>query len=156
MEYVALGMLLIGLLWVVGFGYAHYRAVSKARAAESWPTAMGRVLSCEVVEEESTDNEGAGTNTWYRPVVRYSYSAGGRELQGSRLGFGNYRSGSRARAELAMAPYAVGSTPPVRYNPDNPQECVLETKKPGPVYLVMAAFGLLFVAFGLFWNAIAS
>jgi|GEM_PF-5339617 len=32
-----------------------------------------------------------------------------------------------------------------------PEECVLGTKKPGPIYLIMALFGLLFVGFGLFW-----
>jgi hypothetical protein len=28
---------------------------------------------------------------------------------------------------------------------------VLETSKPGPLYLVMALFGLLFIGFALFW-----
>jgi hypothetical protein len=26
---------------------------------------------------------------------------------------------------------------------------------PGPIYLVMALFGLLFVGFGLFWDSVA-
>ena len=50
MEYVGIGLLLLGLLWVAGFGFAHFRAVGKANAAETWPTAAGRVLSSEVVE----------------------------------------------------------------------------------------------------------
>jgi hypothetical protein len=152
MEYMGLGMLLLGLLWVAGFGYAHFRAVGKAKAAETWPTASGRVISSEVVEEESTDREG-GTSTWYNPVVTYGYSAGGRELTGRRLRFGNYRSSSRKKAEAALAAYAPGATPMVRYNPENPEECVLETSKPGPIYLIMALFGFLFVGFGLFWMA---
>ena len=150
MEYVGLGMLAIGLLWVAGFGYAHFRAVGKAKAAEVWPTAVGRVISSEVVEEESTDREG-GTSTWYNPVVAYAYSAGGRELTGRRLRFGNYRSASRKKAEAALAPYPVGAAPAVRYNPSDPAECVLETSKPGPLYLVMSLFGFLFIGFGLFW-----
>jgi hypothetical protein len=154
MDYVGLGMLVLGLLWVAGFGYAHARAVGKARASETWPTAPGKVVSCEVIEEETTDREGA-TTTWYNPVVTYSYNAGGRELTGQRLRFGNYRSGSRKKAEAAVAPYPAGSMPTIRYNPEKPEECVLETKKPGPIYLVMALFGLLFVAFGLFWGSIA-
>src|SRR5918993_1258215 len=98
MDYVGPGLLLIGILWTAGFGYAHYRALAKAKAAETWPVAAGRVVSCEVVEEESTDREG-GTSTWYNPVVTYSYKAGGRELTGRRPRFGNYRSGSRQKAE---------------------------------------------------------
>lgn len=152
MEYVGLGLLLLGILWMAGFGYAHFRAAAKARAAETWPTATGRVLSSEVVEEESTDREG-GSTTWYNPVVTYAYTAGGRELTGRRLRFGNYRSGTRKKAQAALAPYPVGSSPAVRYNPEKPEECVLETRKPGPIYLVMALFGLLFVGFGLFWGS---
>ena len=154
MEYVSLGLVLLGILWIAGFGYAHFRAVGKAKAAETWPTATGRVVACEVVEEESSDREG-GTTTWYNPVVTYAYTAGGRELSGRRLRFGNYRFATRKKAEAALAPYPVGAAPPVRYNPERPEECVLETRKPGPLYLVMALFGLLFVAFGLFWQSMA-
>ncbi|HEX8380004.1 MAG TPA: DUF3592 domain-containing protein [Allosphingosinicella sp.] len=150
MEYVGLGLLLLGILWVAGFGYAHFRAVGRARAAESWPTAAGRVISSEVIEEESTDREG-GTSTWYNPVVTYAYTAGGRELSGKRLRFGNYRSAARKKAEAALAPYPVGARPAVRYNPQKPEECVLETTKPGPLYLVMALFGFLFIGFALYW-----
>jgi hypothetical protein len=154
MDFVGIGLILLGLIWAAAFAFAHFRAVGKAKAAESWPSAVGRVVSCQVVEEESTDREGHST-TWYVPVVAYSYSAGGRDLQGQRLRFGNYRSSSRKKAEAALAPYPQGSTPSVRYNPEQPEECVLETRKPGPIYLVMAAFGLLFVGFGLFWGSLA-
>ena len=152
MEYVGFGMLALGMIWVAGFGWAHFRAVGKARAAETWPTATGRVLSSEVVEEESTDREGA-TSTWYNPVVTYSYAAGGRELTGRRIRFGNYRFASRSKAQAALAPYPVGASPAVRYNPEKPDECVLETKKPGPIYLIMALAGLLFIGFGIFWQS---
>ena len=154
MEMVGVGLIVLGLVWVGAFAWAHLRAVGKAKAAESWPSAIGRVHGCDVREEESTDREGH-TTTWYNPVVSYSYTAAGREYRSERLRFGNYRSGSRKKAEAMLTPYPVGSTPAVRYNPEAPEECVLETKKPGPLYLVMAVFGLLFVGFGLFWNSLA-
>ncbi|TFI57009.1 DUF3592 domain-containing protein [Sphingomonas parva] len=154
MEYIGIGMVVLGLVWIGGFAWAHFRAINKAKAAESWPSVPGRVISCEVREEESSDREG-NTSTWYNPVVTYAYSTGGRELQGNRLRFGNPRSGSRRKAEEAILPYGVGTTPAVRYNPERPDECVLETRKPGPIYLVMAVFGLLFVAMGLFWDQMA-
>ena len=154
MEYVGLGLVLLGLVWTAGFAWAHVRAVARAKAAETWPAAPGRVVASEVVEEESSDRDG-GTTTWYNPVVTYTYSACGRELTGRRLRFGNYRSGSRKKAEAALAPYPVGATPLVRYNPERPEDCVLETRKPGPLYLVMALFGLLFIGFGLMWGSLA-
>jgi hypothetical protein len=150
MNWVAVGLIVIGLIWFAGLTWAHMRAVGKARAAETWPTATGKVVSCDIVVEESEDREG-GTTTWYNPIVTYAYSVAGRDLQGSRLRFGNYRSASRKKAEACLAPYGAGASTPVRYNPEKPEECVLETKQPGPVYLVMAAFGLLFVAMGVFW-----
>lgn len=152
MDYIGIGMVVLGLVWAGGFAWAHFRAVGKAKAAESWPSVPGRVISSEVRIEESSDREG-GTTTWYNPVVVYAYSAGGRELQGNRLRFGNPRSGSRKKAEAALEPYPVGATPPVRYNPERPEECVLETRKPGPIYLVMAAFGLIFIGMGVFWES---
>ena len=39
MDYVGPGLLLLGILWTAGFGYAHFRALSKAKAAETWPAA---------------------------------------------------------------------------------------------------------------------
>jgi Protein of unknown function (DUF3592) len=154
MVYVGPGLLLLGLLWGVGFGYAHFRALAKAKAAETWPTATGRVLSCEAIEEESTDREG-GTSPWYNPVITYAYRAGGRDLTGKRLRFGNDRRSSRKKAEAAIGRYPVGASPAVRYNREKPEECVLETTKPGPLYLVMALFEILFVGFGLFWGSMA-
>ena len=154
MEYVGVGLLLLGSLWVAGFGYAPVRAVGQARAAETWPVAAGSVVSCEVVEEESSDRDDT-SSTWYNPVVTYSYSAGAGTLTGRRLRFGNYRSATRKRAEAALAPYRQGQPVSVRYTPAKPDECVLETTRPGPLYLVMALFGFLFIAFGLLWGSMA-
>ena len=154
MEWVGVGLLLVGLIWTGGFGYAHLRAIGKAKASESWPSAMGRVVGCDVVEEKSRDREGH-TTTWYNPVVSYAYNVGGREHQSQRLRFGNYRCSSRKKAQAILAPYPEGSTPAVRYNPERPDECVLETRKPGPIYLIMALFGLIFIGMGLFWGSIA-
>lgn len=153
MEFIGTGMILLGLLWTGGFAYAHFRAAGKARAAETWPTAMGKVHGCEVVEEQSRDRHGH-SSTWYNPTVSYAYGVAGREFQSRRLRFGNYRSASRKKAEAALAPYPAGATVAVRYNPDKPEECVLETKRPGPVYLIMAVAGLIFVGMGLFWESL--
>jgi len=151
METVALGLIVLGLVWAGGFGYAHHRAASKAKASETWPVVPGKVLSTEVRVEESNDNDG-GSTTWYNPIVEYAYSVAGAEHQGRRLRFGNPRSASRKKADAAIAPYSAGATVPVRYNPEDPKECVLETRKPSPIYLIMALFGLPFVGFGLYWN----
>jgi hypothetical protein len=142
MNSIAVGILLVGLAWMALFGFIHFRAVAKAKASETWPTTPGKVLSSQVIEEESRDREG-GSSTWYNPVVTYSYSAGGETLKSSRIRFANMRESSRKKAEAIAGRYPEGSMPVVRYNPENSSEAVLESQKPGPLYLVMAAFGLL-------------
>ena len=154
MEFVGFAILLVGLAWMGLFGFIHLRALAKAKASETWPTTTGKVLSSEVVEEESRDDDGA-SSTWYNPVVTYSYTAGGGVLQSRRIRFANMRQATRKKAEEIVARYPEGSSPLVRYNPEKPAEAVLETQKPGPLYLVMAAFGLLFVGFGLFWRSLS-
>ncbi len=154
MDFVGVAIMLLGLAWIGLFAFIHFRAVAKAKASETWPTTPGKVLSSQVVEEESRDREG-GTSTWYNPVVTYSYSAGGGAHQSSRIRFANMRQARRSKAEEIAARYPEGSTPAVRYNPEKPAEAVLESQKPGPLYLAMAAFGLLFVGFGLFWSSMS-
>ena len=142
-------IILFGALWSLIFAWVHFRAVGKARASESWPVTTGKVVSSQVRIEESSDRDG-GTTTWYNPIVAYTYTVAGTERRGSRLRFGNPRSSSRKKAEAAIAPYPAGATITVRYNPGNPEECVLETRKPGPTYLIMSAVGLVFIAIALF------
>jgi hypothetical protein len=148
------GLVLLGVVWTGGFAWAHLRAVGKAKAAETWPTAVGTIHSAAVVEEESTDREG-NSSTWYNPVVAYSYSVAGRTFESKRLRFGNYRRASRSKAEAMLAPYRAGGTAQVRYNPEQPGECVLETVKPGPIYAIMAAGGLIWIGVGLYFGSLA-
>ena len=148
------GLVLVGLLWTGGFAWAHLRAVGKAKAAETWPTAVATIQSATVVEEESSDRDGH-SSTWYNPVVAYSYAVGGRQFESKRLRFGNYRRASRKKAEAMLTPYRAGGTAQVRYNPEAPEECVLETAKPGPIYAIMAAAGLIWIGVGLFLGSAA-
>ncbi|HEY1606606.1 MAG TPA: DUF3592 domain-containing protein [Allosphingosinicella sp.] len=155
MNPIGLGVILVGLLWVLGFGYVHYRAAGKARASESWPSAPGKVLRAEILVEESSSSEG-GTTTWYNPAVAYSYKVAERELEGKRLRFGNVRGTSRKRAEAVLAPYAQGATIDVRYNPEKPEECVLESHKPAATALILTAAGIPILVLGIWLVAVAA
>ncbi|HMJ92522.1 MAG TPA: DUF3592 domain-containing protein [Allosphingosinicella sp.] len=154
MESIGTLLLLFGLLWLGGFAFIHFRAVAKARASETWPTAMGKVTRSEVVVEEDNDRDGTST-TWHNPIVAYSYAVAGEPIEGSRIRFANMRRGSRKKAEEILARYRVGDSVTVRYNPEKPKEAVLESRKPGPLYLVMALAGLIFIAVGLLWGSMA-
>lgn len=75
-------IMLFGLVWSGVFAWLHFRAVAKARAAETWPVVAGKVVSSEVRVEESSDRDG-GTSTWYNPIVAYSYSIAGKDYRAS-------------------------------------------------------------------------
>ena len=47
MELIGTLLLLFGLIWIGGFSFIHFRAVAKAKASETWPTAMGKVVRSE-------------------------------------------------------------------------------------------------------------
>jgi hypothetical protein len=115
---------------------------------------MGTIASATGVEEDSTDREGH-TSTWYNPVVAYSYSVGGRSFESKRLRFGNYRRASRPKAEAMLGPYRAGGSAQVRYNPEAPEECVLETTAPGPIYAIMALGGLVFIGVGIYFSTLS-
>jgi hypothetical protein len=147
MGFVGIALMLFGLVWAAGFGFAYFQAAGKARAAESWPATIGRVISAEVRVEQGMERHGE-RSVWYNPVVRYTYQAAGRSFEGARLRFGETRNAKRNKAEEAIAPYRPGASVTVRYDPDKPHDAVIETVKPGPLYLAMAAVGLLFLGFG--------
>jgi hypothetical protein len=144
MDVLRLGVIVFGGLWIAFFLFLYLRARRKAAAAEAWPAVPGKVLSCEVKVAEGAGGDG-GRTVFYVPLLTYSYNVGGLSLEGKRIGFGKTAHGSRAKAEADLAPYPVGSTPLVRYNPDRPSECVLETSKPGPAFLAVGAIGLVLI-----------
>lgn len=97
---------------------------------------------------------GAGRVGWdllchYVPSIRYSYSAGGREAEGSRIRFGMVTSRSEAGAKQILDPFRVGSSVAVRYDPANVEESVLQETIVSPMPLIMSVLclGLTFLGF---------
>jgi hypothetical protein len=132
---------LVGALWA---GRAHARAGGLVKAAERWREAPGKVIASEVQRRDY----GASTtqHAYYVPVISYTYVVGGRERQGSRLRFGMPTARTRGGAEAMLAPYPAGAEIKVRYDPDAPDEAVLEAgKAAGNLLFVAVATGTIFV-----------
>ncbi len=118
----------------------------KAQASLSWPTAPGVVVSSEVKESVSTDEDGPSTSS-YRPKIVYTYQAGGATYQSDRYSFGASSSNRRA-AEQIVARYTPGMAVSVRYNPEKPAEAVLASEAGGfnvflIVGIVLAVLGVM-------------
>jgi hypothetical protein len=100
--------------------YALWNVIN-AFESRRWPEAPGEISASYT--ERTYDVEG----TQYAPVVRYRYRVGGLELTGTRVSFGGFRStGGGVYAFRVTEKYRAGQAVVVRYDPEKPEDCVLE------------------------------
>jgi hypothetical protein len=112
------GMGLVALLMAIAF----YR---RAREAQRWPKATGRVIVSKV--ERYTDTSGDSSKSRsYRPVIEFAYSVDGTEYCSKQRQLGVQSGGSERWARAVTAKYSVGSAVEVRYDPANPATAALE------------------------------
>ncbi|MEH2511961.1 hypothetical protein V1291_003315 [Nitrobacteraceae bacterium AZCC 1564] len=99
-------------------------------ASMRWPTVLGKITEVGVVAEERHEDDDDGRTritTVYRSDVQYAYAVGGREFHSNKWNWGwtaFYPDEASARAPVAE--YTVGASVPVFYNPQNPEEAILE------------------------------
>ncbi len=99
------------------FGLFTMRETSRSRG---WVRAGGRVISSSV-------NEYAGKgSTSYRPIVVYSYSVGAARYMSSRISFRPHGTTDRNEAARIAGRYGVGTSVDVFYDPQDPEQAVLE------------------------------
>jgi len=146
--------ILLGVVFVaVGVAVAAwgFMNLSKAMQSKSWPTAEGKIVSSQVVKkvESYTDsNKHRRNRTIYRAHVRYSYMAKGRSLIGGKITMADSGSSSETRAKKIRDRYPAGSVCTVYYNPEKPEDSVLEA---GINFgaLMLPGIGVLFAVAGI-------
>ncbi|MCA9073305.1 MAG: DUF3592 domain-containing protein [Planctomycetaceae bacterium] len=115
---------LLGLFFVLGmpFGiYSTIKNVNQGRASSNWTETTVTVVKSEVVTNHS------GRRISYNPSVKYTYEHNGKTYSSSRIAFQNAAAGLRGSAEDVCAKYSVGSKHTGYFDPENPEEAVLET-----------------------------
>lgn len=143
---------------MVGIGaFVQYFMLRRQGAASmKWPTVSGKVTRVSVVAEERQEDGDDGRNritTVYRPDVQYSYAVGGREFHSSAWKWGwtaLYPDEESAKAPAAK--YTAGANVPVFYNPEIPEQAILEPgNKDGTAAQIV--FGAMFAltGAGMFW-----
>lgn len=143
-----IGALMFGVLFaVVGYFVAFHFGKSildNAKASEKWPAVDGVIARSEVVTSRGDKGE-----TMYAAEVLYKYTVGDREYQCDNVYFGgDYRSSSSSGAYDVVRRYPVGDTVKVHYEPDKPENAVLEPGVTWMSYLVYG-IGLVFFIIGL-------
>ena len=138
---LVIGAILAAVGWFTAFSLGK---PLRDRAATSidWPTADGRITRSEL---ERFRERG---QTMYSADVAYEYALDGKTFGGNRVWFGDdARSSDPTAWRRAVDRYPVGSGVKVYYDPDDPQESVLE---PGLTWAgsVIYLLGLGFLALG--------
>jgi hypothetical protein len=142
-------LLILGVIFLgIGalFLFLTLRARQKAKTSQGWPTAQGTVLSVEIRENSSYDEDDHNTSVNYEPVVQYQYTVSGQQYNNKRIAFGA-TSFDRSTAQKKAGQYVAGMAVTVHYNPNKPAESVLETSAGGST--VFMVVGILFAVIGL-------
>ena len=119
----AFGILGTMLLPTAAWFYATMRLEQTLAAlSRSWPAAPGKIDMSDV-SQKLTYRSG---RLWALDV-RYVYRVGDLDYVGIRLAFAPRWLGSQYTVDALARRYAIGATVDVRYDPDQPDEAVLET-----------------------------
>jgi hypothetical protein len=122
------------------------RYLRTAAAIAHWPTVAGKVVSSEVVKR--IDKTEDGPTVVFIPQVLYAYNPDGVRRDGCVIQIGLGERGCLEKlAHEYVDKYSVGSRVPVRYDPQNPANAVLELGQVGGGSNLLA--GILLVLVGL-------
>jgi len=112
--------------------------------ASRWPSAQGRITRSKTRTVKTKQADGS-RSVGNLPDIEYVFSVEGVEHRGKRIGIGEIAPDS-PEVQAALERYQVGRTGPVYYNPDKPEEAVLERDAPAsPTTMYAIAGGVMVV-----------
>lgn len=120
----------------------YFRDKKKAEESQNWSSTPGIITESYVRKEENRDSDGYPTTSYY-PEVRYAYEFLGTKYTGDKIAFGESVGGSLKKAQDALAQYPVGKNMAVYYDPNNPEDAVLERRVSGKMMLIIGIIFLL-------------
>ena len=142
------GMILIILFSVIFIGIGVGMLIKllvdfrKAKLSKKWLTIEGTIISSELDIETSSDADGDQSTT-YIAKVTYTYTVDGTEYKSECINF-NYgmRTSNRRTQQAVIDLYFPGRHVTVFYNPQDPEQAVLERRVNGAftTFLVAAIF----------------
>ena len=142
-----------GIFFLVGLGmsFLGYRLIRKARESANWPSTPGTIESStvDVERERERDSEGdVHYETKYIPNIVYQYQVNGMDYAGDRISFSGGSSSNRTRAYRITNQYPEGAEVAVHYDPEDPQESVLQPGATWKTYIVLV-MGVVFSLVGV-------
>ena len=124
---------------------------NKAKKAGGWPSVQGKVIDAHLEESKSTDTEDF-TSVNYRPSVTYQFEVNGQTYKASKTGViaVNY---DQKTAQKKLDAFPVGSALTVYYNPEKPEDALLNPSKgTSNIFLIIGIVALVVsCAFSTIW-----
>ncbi len=134
LDYLRLAFSVAAIALIV-YGLVTMRQTSRSRG---WLPVDGRVVASNV-------NQFSGRNgVTYRPMIIFSYAVGPSRFMSSRVSFQPFVTSNRDAAATVAARYPVGKTVQVFYDPQDPEQAVLD-RGPNP-WLFIVSGGVLAMA----------
>ncbi len=114
-----------------------------ASNSREWMSTLGTIIASFIAYERDAQDP-QGLKAYYVPNVAYEYTVRGKRQSARRIHFGApSRMAQKSAAENALAKYPVGARVDVFYNPDKPDDAVLERQAPEARRFGLVALGVL-------------
>ena len=140
--------LIVGVMLIIGawLTYTHFSIpmAEEAKASESWPGAPGVITKSDV--QQSVDDG----KTMYAAEISYDFTVENKYYTGNRISLtsGNSKTSSLREVKKDLRKYPVGEKVTVYYDPELPNNAVLQTGADFFTYIIKYAPFLL-VFFGI-------
>ncbi|BBB32603.1 hypothetical protein TTHT_1065 [Thermotomaculum hydrothermale] len=122
--------------------------MKKVNASKKWPSVSGTITESKLITKREWDKKKKKYNNTYSYKIRYQYSVNNTDYEGNRVSFGRFTSNSKYVVKSKLKEYPVNKKVNVFYNPEKPNEAVLETKAGLGLYIALiVAVMFLFGAF---------
>lgn len=145
---ICLAILVGGLgVFLIFMGFL---SLQQGKQIKSWKSVAGRVTRSTLEEKrvETSHEDGVKrTEVGYAPMVEFEYRVEGQSIIGRRINMVEKQDTQKA-GQKVLTKYPVGATIQVHYDPDNPQESVLETGT-GASSIIFILGGLVLVVVGI-------
>lgn len=115
-------LLLFGAVFTLAALIYFLHRFGAAWSMRGWRRTQGRVVTAEMRRGKKKSPDGC---LLYEPVLRYSYTVGGHEFEGSRFTHRAIRNPA-GLTTLYITRLTQGSEVPVYYHPRNPAEAVVQ------------------------------
>jgi hypothetical protein len=144
-KFLCLTPFLFGILFGIGVMVQFIPVVKASKKAENWCETSGKITRAGIKSKFHTGSK--QTHIIYDPDIVYEYDVDGSLYYGSRLAF------DQAKTQAKVGLYQAGDSVTVFYDPDAPENAILERDLPPNTDLKLI-FTLLLILGNIFLYAV--